>query len=203
MHWPKTPSRMRSSALSTICKSWRSLLLWWNKNSLLYELAARSATSCADSRSASRPSWALRVMAYRSSRWRSSNRFLKASSFFLSISTYPDRSHAAARAARREENCSARTGIICVWPNTRQLHPSRFCGNGPLPHPLSTRPDRPDYTLDAKKRPRGRSFKRGERGRHLQGRRCKAMSRFARQKKEICRDRQKRVAFKDLASLPG
>src|SRR5258708_5777819 len=35
MHSPKLPSRMRTSALSTICKSCRSLLLWLNRNSLV------------------------------------------------------------------------------------------------------------------------------------------------------------------------
>ncbi len=35
IHSPNVPSRMRSSALSTICKVWRSLLLWLNRNSLV------------------------------------------------------------------------------------------------------------------------------------------------------------------------
>ncbi len=35
MHSPNDPSRMRSSAPSTICSVWRSLLLWLNRNSLV------------------------------------------------------------------------------------------------------------------------------------------------------------------------
>src|SRR3984885_7369668 len=84
-HSPKLPSRMRARAPSTMLSNWRSLLLWLKRNSLLYELAARSATSCVASSSAVRPSFWLRTTMWLSSWRRVSSFFLNVSSFFLSM----------------------------------------------------------------------------------------------------------------------
>src|SRR5438132_1158087 len=116
MHSPKLPWRILSSALSSISSSWLSLLLWWKRNTLVYELAARSAMSCAESSSTVRPSCSVRETVRRSSCCRTSSLFLKYSNFFLSMDD--DR---AAGPLPESFLSFSRTKMICAQIEMRQL----------------------------------------------------------------------------------